>query len=158
MKKILLVAVAGAIVAFTAWQVARAWRTDDARLRALVDGCVEAARERSARKLLAFVDDENYADEVHRDRNALRDSLNYLALTVKAVHVDVTEGPVVVIDDDGGTAMVTLRANVLIGYRADAPPTDTLVQDARKTDWFRLHCRKADGDWFITRVDSPPAP
>lgn len=156
MKRSFLAVLCLAVLGLAAWWVAGRMQSDETRLLALVDECVEAARARSPKGILAHVDDAEYSDGLHEGKDVLRFTLMQLQLRIKVVEVDMLEGPKIEIDPDGVHARVILRADVRLGSEAGRPATDTMVSDARRTNAFRLHLRKKDGDWLIYKVDAPP--
>lgn len=144
------------VAGLAAWWLHSRWaRDDEQRIRLLIDDCIVAARERSPGGILSHVDDEGYEDGIHHEKTTLRYTLLQLQLHYKEVRVNLLEGPTVTIADDGQTATAELRADVFLGTEA-GPPTDTIVQDARRGNRFLLRLRKKEGEWLIVRVEMPP--
>lgn len=125
--------------------------TEEERIRHRIDQAIDAGRHREVGRLLGMVG-ADYDDELFSSKREVEEVLKYMYLRYKKVSVEVLEGPEIFWSEEyPDVAMATLRVRILLSTSTDltAPPTDNSVQEARSTDFFRIHFRRIEGEWMI---------
>jgi hypothetical protein len=139
-------AVAGlAWVGWWTWQ--RVFTTDEMRVQRLLDTMVLAVEHGSLIKMEDCLAGD-YSDDFGLDKSGVIGALRSFRSRYDAVFVELSD-QTITIDPDGQTALVVLLGKIRVRPKGEL--ADTVWQQ----DHFRLHFRKTNGGWKLTRTESP---
>ena len=137
-----------AIAAFVLWQVwQRVFVTDETRIRRQISTMVSATEKGDVLRLSDALA-ADYSDDWGLDKSMLIGAVRSFRSQYDALFIHLSD-LTVTIDPDHQKAQAVFIATVI------AKAKGSLSESEVRADRFRLHFRKSDSGWKLTRAESP---
>jgi len=137
-----------AVVAFGAWQVwQRLFVTDETRIQRQISTMVSAAEKGDVLRLSDALA-ADYSDDWGMDKSMLLGAVRSYRAQYDALFIHLSD-LTITIDPDHQKAQAVFIAKIIAKARG------SLSESEVRSDRFRLHFRKTDSGWKLTRAESP---